>query len=88
MRKKTHINILVNKTPLTEQFQKDDAKEMRTTRFLSKETKFEASFLLWANKIVIWNPVVPLAIAIEDEIITKMFREMFRQLWQAAEKQL
>lgn len=84
VRKKIHIDILVHKTPLTAQFKKDEIKEMRTTKFLSQDMKFEASFLLWSNKIVLWNPVVPLAIAIEDEIIAKMFSEMFLGLWQKA----
>lgn len=86
VRKKIHIDILVHKTSLTEQFQEHDKREMRTTKFLPSEMKFESSFLLWANKIVLWNPVVPLAISIEDEIIVKMFKEMFFALWQQAGK--
>ena len=81
VRKKIHIDILVHKTPLTERFKIDDSKEMRTTRFLPSNMKFEASYLLWGNKIALWNPVVPLAIVIEDDIIVKMFKEMFLGLW-------
>ena len=83
-RRKIHIDILVHKTPLTEQFLKDDVKEMRTTRFLRKDMQFEASFMLWNHKIALWNPLVPLAIVIEDETIVAMFREMFKGLWEAA----
>lgn len=81
VRKKIHIDILVHKTALTEKFKIDDTREIRTTRFLPPDMKFEASYLLWSNKIVLWNPVVPLAILIEDEIIVKMFKEMFLGLW-------
>jgi len=59
---------------------------MRTTRFLPAGMKFESSFLLWGNKIAFWNPVVPLAIVIEDEIIVKMFQEMFSGLWKKTKK--
>jgi len=82
IRRKIHIDILVHKTSLTEKFKNDDKKEMRTTQFLPADMKFEASYLLWGNKIALWNPVVPLAIVIEDEIIVKMFKEMFLGLWE------
>lgn len=84
MRKKIFIYLFVNKCELGERYKKYDAQELRETRFLPENMQFEASFLLWGNKIVLWNPVVPLAIAIEDEIIVKMFREMFFRLWKVA----
>jgi len=84
IRKKIFIKLLVNKGQYYPEYKTRDAKELRETRFYPSDMKFEASFLLWANKIVLWNPVVPLAISIEDEIIAKMFKEMFLRLWEKA----
>lgn len=81
IRKKILMKMLVNKGQYFPEYRKRDAQELRETRFYPTEMKFEASYLLWNNKIALWNPVVPLAIVIEDEIIVKMFKEMFFGLW-------
>ena len=82
MRKKIFIKLLINKGQYYPEYKKRDSQELRETRFYPENIKFEASFLLWSNKIALWNPVVPLAIVIEDGIIVKMFREMFLGLWE------
>jgi len=82
IRKKIFIKLLINKGKYYPEYKKRDARELRETRFYPAEMKFESSYLLWNNKIALWNPVVPLAIVIEDEIIVKMFKEMFLGLWE------
>lgn len=84
IRKKIFIKLLVNKGQYYPEYKKRDTQELRETRFYPADMKFEASYLLWGNKIALWNPVVPLAIVIEDEIIVKMFKEMFLGLWKKA----
>jgi sugar-specific transcriptional regulator TrmB len=85
LRKKLHINILVNRSTLTEKFREDDIKEMRTTRFLPDDMSFEASFQIFGGRIALWDPLVPLAIVIEDEAIVTMLQAVFSGLWQKAE---
>ncbi len=80
-KKNIFIYLLIHKSKLGEYFLKMDKEQLRETHFLPQNQKFESSFLLWNNKIALWNPVVPLAIVIEDEIIVKMFKEMFLGLW-------
>lgn len=83
--KNIFIDLLVHKSKISQYFLSKDKEQKRETRFLAADTQFEASFLLWSNKIALWNPVVPLAILIEDEIIVKMFKEMFLGLWEKAQ---
>jgi hypothetical protein len=45
--------------------------------------EFESSFMLFANKVILWNPLIPMATSLEDEITAKMFREIFLRLWKA-----
>lgn len=84
VRKHIFLHFMVFRSLLSQRHKKYDDEEFRETRFLPKNMKFEASYLLWGNKIALWNPVVPLAIAIEDEIIVKMFKEMFLGMWAKA----
>lgn len=81
VRKNIHIDILVHKTSLTEQFKSDDKKEKRTTRFLPADMKFEGSFMLWSHKVAFWNPIIPLAIVIEDQVVADMLQAVFKGLW-------
>lgn len=62
--------------------QSTDAKELRETRILCGAQPFATSFQLFANKIILWQPKAPLAVFIEDEYITQMFRSVFEVLWE------
>ncbi|MBI4272580.1 hypothetical protein HY621_01890 [Candidatus Uhrbacteria bacterium] len=64
--------------------QATDAKELRETRTLDCVQPFSTSFQLFANKIILWQPKAPLAVLIEDEYITQMFRSMFEKMWDAS----
>lgn len=56
----------------------------REYRLLVSAVPFSCSFQIFANKILLWQPTTPLAVLIEDEYITQMFRAIFQTLWQTA----
>jgi len=58
-----------------------DSIELRETRILKDIDFFNTSFQVFANKVIIWQPKTPLAILIEDEYITKMFKSIFQKIW-------
>jgi len=60
-------------------------KMLREIRFLKNIESFPASFQIFANKVIIWQPKVPLAILIEDENLVKMFRNIFETFWKQAD---
>jgi len=60
-------------------------KMMRELRFLKNIPSFPSSFQIFANKVIIWQPKVPLAILIEDENIVHMFCNIFEVFWKQAE---
>lgn len=59
-----------------------DKEELRETRFLASMKPFEASFLIFGKKVIVWQPKAPLAILIEDESIVQMLRSVFSVLWE------
>ncbi len=59
-----------------------DKEELRETRFLSSMKSFEASFLIFGKKVIIWQPKAPLAILVEDAFIVQMLRSIFDVLWE------
>ncbi len=59
-------------------------KMMRELRFLKNIQPFPSSFQIFANKVIIWQPKVPLALLIEDENIVQMFRNIFETFWKQA----
>lgn len=67
--------------PDQETLQANDAKELRETRIFQGEKPFTSSFLLYANKVVIWQPAAPLVLLIEDEYIVEMFTVIYNTLW-------
>jgi hypothetical protein len=59
-----------------------DKEELRETRFLAATKPFEASYLIFGKKMIVWQPKAPLAILIEDEYIVQMQRSAFDMLWE------
>lgn len=76
-----HINVLLvpGKDAIT--LESTDEKEMRTTRFFNGSSGFASGFMLYANKVIIWQPKAPLVLLIEDEYIVQMLRSVFVALW-------
>lgn len=65
-----------------ESFRGINKKLMRELRFMKDIQPFPASFQIFANKVVIWQPKVPLAILIEDENLVQMFKNIFETFWE------
>ncbi len=86
MKKNIHINVLL--TPGNDAFtlNTNDAQEMRTTR-LFKGTPMVTGFMLYANKVILWQPKAPLAMLIEDEYIVQMLNSIFASLWAGAKEE-
>lgn len=68
-----------------ESFRGINKKMMRELRFMKDIQPFPASFQIFANKVIIWQPKVPLAILIEDENIVQMFKNIFETFWVKAD---
>lgn len=64
--------------------QEEDERELRETRILTNTPHFSASFMLFSNKLIFWQPKVPLALLIEDEYITETMNVVYEKLWAAA----
>jgi len=61
---------------------KSDKKEMRETRFNESIKNFDASFLIYNNKVAIYSVKGDIiAIIIESEQIKDMFQKIFNLLW-------
>lgn len=60
----------------------DQNKELREVRLYSGEANFPTSYLVYGNKMILWQPKAPLAVLIEDEYIVAMFRSVFYSLWE------
>jgi len=61
-----------------------DEWELRETRILTDTKHFSASFMLFSNKLIFWQPKVPLALQIDDEYITETMQIVFEKMWTAA----
>lgn len=77
-----HINVLLTPGKDAQTLNEADEKEMRTTRLFTGAIPFVTGFMLYANKIIIWQPKAPLAVLIEDEYIVQMLRSIFDVLWE------
>ena len=60
--------------------------DLRDIRYTKNIKQFVTSFYLLSNKIVFWQPKVPLAVVMEDEYLIAMFQSIFDHLWEEAEK--
>jgi len=86
MQKNIHINVLLTPGKDAETLLMNDPREMRTTRFFRGKLPFATGFMLYANKVIIWQPKAPLAVLMEDEYIVEMLRSIFDELWAKSEK--
>lgn len=58
-----------------------DEEENRKTKGLLVDKQFSSSFMLYSNKMILWQPKAPLAVIVEDQYIVEMMRELFKLLW-------
>jgi sugar-specific transcriptional regulator TrmB len=82
IRKGIHLNALLTPGKDAALLQSEDPKEMRTTKIFKGKSPFVTGFMLYANKVVIWQPEAPLVVLIEDEFIVQMLRNVFAALWE------
>jgi len=82
VKKEIHMNVLLTLGKDAGTLQENDPKEMRTTHLFKGEIPFVTGFMLYANKVIFWQPKAPLLILIEDEYIVEMFRSIFNVMWE------
>jgi sugar-specific transcriptional regulator TrmB len=80
-----HINVLLVPGEDADTLFETDKSQMRTTRFFKGKPPFVTGFMLYANKVIIWQPKAPLVMMIEDEYIVAMLRSIFNELWNTRE---
>lgn len=78
-----HINVLLTPGADATTLRANDEKELRTTRLYHGKSVV-TGFMLYANKVIIWQPKAPLAVHIEDEFIVQMLGSVFDSLWEYA----
>ena len=86
VRRNLFINVLLLPGKDADTLHSRDEKEMRETRFLKDISPFITGFLLFANKVTLWQPEAPSVILIEDEFIVKMFQNIFDHLWKQSKQ--
>jgi len=79
--KKIHMNVLLVPGKDQQSLSAEDDFEMRTTRVLNTRKPFATGFMLYANKVIIWQPKAPLALLVEDEYIVEMQSALWETLW-------
>ena len=55
---------------------------LREVRILKKSPLYRASFQITKHKVLIWQPMTPIALLIEDEYIVDMLNAIFFILWE------
>lgn len=61
--------------------------DRREVRYLEELDECTPSFHVFSNKIVFWQPVVPMAVLIEDVYLVKMMSSLYDWMWgRASEK--
>jgi sugar-specific transcriptional regulator TrmB len=76
-----HINVLLMPGRDAALLESTDETEMRTTKIYQGKKPFVTGFMLYSNKVLIWQPRAPLVVLIEDEYIVEMMQSMFEELW-------
>jgi len=76
------IKVLALPSETTNKLMESDLKEKRETRVLKSKSPFPSSFMIFSNKVVLWQPKAPLAVLIEDQFITQMMKSIFNCLWE------
>lgn len=82
MKKNIFIKILIFPGETADIMVASDEKEKRETRILKGVWPFVTSYLLFANKVFIWQPKTPLVVLIEDQYIVEMLKSLFDFMWE------
>lgn len=87
MKKNLFINSLLLPGEEAMLLKKTDVDEMREIRFLKGFYPFSSSFQIFANKVIFWQPLAPLAIVIEDKYLVEMMESILDNLWERAKEE-
>jgi len=85
IKKGIFMKILVFREQISNDLKGKDVVERRETRFLKEVDHFHSSFMLFSNKVIIFQPKAPLAIFIEDQFIVEMLKGIFNKMWGISE---
>lgn len=77
-----HINVLLMPGHDAALLESTDETDMRTTRIYRGKAPFVTGFMLYGNKVLIWQPKAPLVVLIEDQYIVEMLRSIFEEMWE------
>lgn len=67
---------------LADELRATDQKDLRTTRSIKGGKMFLPSFQIVGKRTILRQPEAKLAILIDDEYLTEMFRSIFEMLWE------
>lgn len=62
----------------------DHRSVQREVRYLDGYKSFAPMFHIFSNKLVMWQPTVPMAVLIEDENLVSMMKSLFEGMWERA----
>lgn len=82
-----HIDVLLTPGKNADKLKQTDTEGMRTTKLFTGANPFVTGFMLYANKVIIWQPKAPLVVLIEDEYIVEMLRSIFNHMWDKENKE-
>lgn len=58
----------------------------RDVRYLDGYDEFTPMFHLFSNKLIFWQPSVPMAVLIEDVYLVRMMKSLYEGMWRQASK--
>lgn len=61
-----------------------DKDELRETRLLTDIEPFSSLVMIYANKVILWQPHAPMAIHIEDAYLSAMMKSVYEVMWKRA----
>ncbi len=73
---------LVYKNEITQQYRREDKKFLRESKFLPKDYKIKASFLVFDNILIFFSSHQErLALSITSKYLAEMHKELFKMIW-------
>lgn len=72
---------LILPTKHFDDLKKTEKDALRELKILKKSPPFRTSFQITKHKVLIWQPMTPIALLIEDEYIVEMLNALFSMLW-------
>jgi len=85
IKKNLRMKVLLVPSKISRSFKKIDKKELRETRFFLGKLPVKTGFQLYANKVILWQPMARIAILIEDEYLVAMMKSIFYFCWDKSE---